>query len=274
MDLLKSLNAGALIGLFLLIPFANLSAEDISQETPSVCVSCHGGLKGKLGKPVLLWRKSIHHQMGNSCEGCHGGDPTNVLEAMSPDRGFIGVPQHEQITDVCGHCHIGVKENYMKSPHYKTALMGFGPTCIICHNSHDVKKASLELIREELCGQCHPFENAQKIKKAFGHAEKTLNERKDELRYLGRRGMPVKRLEQTLFNLRNALHQITHSLNVEDVKKTTEAVLSGLNKMNNPLKILRKRIHKRWWLGGIVAVFLIALIIVLTKLLKTYEDES
>jgi hypothetical protein len=271
MDILKS---AILLSLILLIPLSILADEELGQEPASVCISCHSELDEELSKSVELWKKSIHRQMGNNCEGCHGGDPNDSINAMSPERGFVGVPEQKEIAEFCGKCHVGVKDNYIKSIHHETAQEGIGPTCVTCHNSHDVKKASFELINEELCSQCHSYENGQKIKKAFVSAELALNENKEKLRYLGQRGMPVKRLEEKLFALRNSLHQMTHSLNLKKIENKTREVLEDLDKMNTNMEAFKKRIYKRWLVGAGVLGFLIISIIVLRKLLRTYEDEE
>src|SRR3990167_9951967 len=170
------------------------------QKKESVCITCHRELGGPFAEPVTLWETSIHHQMGNKCEGCHGGDPTDPAEAMSREKGFVGAPKNKaEIPDFCGKCHVGVRENYIKSPHYQAALAGMGPTCVTCHNSHDVQKASMDLINEKTCTQCHSYDNAQRIKQAFVSAEMALTDHKKQIRKLEKRGMPAKRLEEKLF---------------------------------------------------------------------------
>lgn len=254
-----------------------LAASDTpkqEQEKVSVCISCHRELGGKMAEPVALWEKSFHHKMGNNCEGCHGGDPTDEATAMSPEKGFVGAPKPGEVAAFCGKCHVGVKENYMKSPHHAAALQGLGPNCISCHHSHDVQEASFELINENLCSTCHSYENPQKIKKSFVTAEMELQTSKARLGYLEHRGMPVKRLEEKLFALRNSLHQMTHTLDLGEIQNKTQGVLKELGEMNAEMDVFQKKIHRRWWIGGAVIVFLSALIFVLIKLLKTYEAEE
>jgi hypothetical protein len=222
-----------------------LAIEKSGEEPVSVCISCHLELGDEMAKSVTLWKMSIHYQAGNSCEGCHGGDPADSDEAMNPEKGFVGSPKPNEISAFCGKCHVGVKENYIKSPHHETAIEGgVAPTCVTCHKSHDVKKASFELISEELCSQCHSYENGQKIKKAFISAEMALQQKKETLRYLGQRGMK------------------------------TRSVLEDLNKIEADVQTFEKRIRKRWWIGGGIAGFLIILIILLYQLLRTYEEEE
>ncbi|MBI2082153.1 MAG: cytochrome c3 family protein [Deltaproteobacteria bacterium] len=265
------------MGLLILFMLLSLSATDLaaegpSQEKVSVCISCHAELGGPMSEPVALWEKSIHHEMGNNCEGCHGGDPNDAAEAMNPERGFVGAPKPAQIPDFCGKCHVGVVENYKKSPHYRAFLNGNGPNCVTCHQSHNVQRASFDLIQEDLCGSCHSFENGQKIKRAFVSAEVALQEMKKELTHLNKRGMPIKKLEEKLFSERNSLHQMTHTLDVEEIQEKTRGALTSLETMKQETMLLRKKIHFRWWTGTAVGGFLIILIVFLVKLLKTFEE--
>ncbi len=257
----------------LLLLASPVAAAEGEAPKESVCISCHRDMGGESG-PVGLWEKSIHKQMGNNCEGCHGGDPNDPADAMNPAKGFVGAPKGQQIPDFCGKCHVGVVENYKKSPHYAAFLEGRGPSCITCHQSHDVQRASFDLINEELCSTCHSYDNGRKMKQAFVSAEIALQEMREELHSLDRRGMPVKKLEEKLFAERNSLHQMTHTLDVGEIEGKTKAALVGLETMANEAKVFKQRIRRRWWVGLGVGGFLVVLIFVLIKLLETFEAEE
>ncbi len=72
---------------------AVVAEEKAGSETVNTCVSCHRDLGGKMAEAVVLWEKSYHHQMGNNCEGCHGGDPTDLAEAMDTKVEWIEEPR-------------------------------------------------------------------------------------------------------------------------------------------------------------------------------------
>ncbi len=251
---------------------AEASEGGPKEEKVSACISCHRELGGKMAEPVHLWENSIHHQMGNNCEGCHGGDPNDPADAMSPAKGFVGAPKPENVAEFCGKCHVGVKENYMKSPHHAAAQQGAGPNCVTCHHSHDVQRASFELINETLCTQCHSYDNAQKIKKSFVSAEMSIQAMIRELHLLDKRGMWVKNLEDKLFALRNSLHQMTHTLDVPEIENKTQAVLKDIEGMKGDTSVMHQRIHKRWWIGALVMAFLAVLVVVLVRFHNTFEE--
>lgn len=261
---------GAIFVLLLLLP--NLSFAEEPAKV-SVCLSCHREMGGGLAQPVSLWEKSIHAQLGNNCEGCHGGDPNDEALAMSPEKGFVGSPKPEEIPDFCGKCHVGVMENYKKSPHYSAFRRGIGPSCVTCHKSHDVERASFDLIDETLCSQCHSYENGRKMKQAFISAELELQKMKSTFHKLDRRGMPVRKFEEKLFAERNALHQMTHTLDVMEIEKKTELVLTNLEVMKQETAALWKKVKKRWAIGSLVGLFLILFILLLIKLHRSLEEE-
>ena len=80
------------------LPASSPSAPLPRRRTETVCIQCHGAQPGRLGEPVKLWRDSIHAENGISCNDCHGGDPKDLANAMSPARGFLGVPKDAAIS--------------------------------------------------------------------------------------------------------------------------------------------------------------------------------
>ena len=82
------------------------AAENVMAQEEIVCIRCHGALPGRLGEPVKLWRGSIHAANGIACNDCHGGDPKDAANAMSPARGFLGAPKETAIPAFCGRRHI------------------------------------------------------------------------------------------------------------------------------------------------------------------------
>jgi len=151
------------IWLFLVVSLVLLSIPATSLADETVCLQCHAGLSGHLSAPVADWQNSVHAENGISCHDCHGGDPTDMAMAKSPDRGFVGAPDYTEVPDFCGRCHIGVAEEYKAGAHGKAIEEG-GAQCVICHGNHAVKKASLALINEEDCTRCHSYERAALIR--------------------------------------------------------------------------------------------------------------
>lgn len=148
-------------------------------KAESSCVTCHTEIDSLSAVQVSLVENSVHKDLTLSCQGCHGGDPSQDDPdlAMSPKNGFIGAPDRSQVVKVCAKCHSDV--NFMRNynpnisvdqyERYQTSQHGIlfakgdhkVATCIDCHGHHDIKKAndpaSSVFSRNiaDNCGKCH-----------------------------------------------------------------------------------------------------------------------
>ncbi|MDW7645989.1 MAG: multiheme c-type cytochrome [Desulfuromonadales bacterium] len=256
---------------FLLV---SISAAAVTKpEEATVCLQCHGAQDGRLGQPVPQWRQSIHAEQGISCHHCHGGDPTDAPMAMSPERGFVGVPAPAQVADFCGRCHIGVLEDYLASAHGK-APGGAGPQCVTCHAAHPVKKASLDLINPQACGQCHGYERADEIRSALAATDHEIAELEKELDLLQGQGVAIDTLQKSLFSLRNEYHRLFHSVDLLKIKAETEKFRESLREMRQQVDAILDELAGRKVYGAIVVGFFVLAGFVLLLIRKTYEEEE
>jgi hypothetical protein len=255
-----------LLLLILLLPAALLAQE-------TVCIECHGGLPGQLGEPVELWRQSIHAANGISCHGCHGGDPTDFAMAMSPERGFIGVPQEEEIPGFCGRCHVGVKEDYLQSAHGQALGQG-GPQCVTCHDNHDVRKATPDLINPQDCSRCHDYGRADEIKSAVVETDRMISDLEQALKALHRIGIATSEMRGELFSLRNDFHRLFHSVDVEKVRGQTATFQQELDRIRGEVGVIEDELDRRkLWGGGVVALLVLGGILALL-IHKAYLEEE
>lgn len=132
-----------------------------AQEKPQLlendqCIICHKDLEIL---PDDFLETDIHLQPGLSCAGCHGGDSSIDDEegAMSPKKGFIGVPSKKAIPQFCGRCHSDINfmrvyqpriatdqvEQYETSVHGKRLKEGDQKVadCTSCHTAHGILSA-------------------------------------------------------------------------------------------------------------------------------------
>ena len=196
-----------------------------------VCIQCHAGQPAQFSQPVKLWQTSIHAEHGVACNACHGGDPMDARNAMTPARGFRGVPVPSAIPALCGGCHMGVMKHYTRSAHGKTLGKG-GPTCVTCHGSHGVVSASLDLISRKNCSTCHTFDQARLIRGAMLKTERMLKAIEKRIKVLKSQGIDTDHLEKRLFSLRNRFHAMFHSLDVKLIKQESEHIQAELEKTN------------------------------------------
>lgn len=250
-------------------PVSALSAE----TTETVCVQCHGGISGKLGEPVNLWRGSIHAENNIDCNACHGGDPKDMANAMSKERGFLGVPKENEIPAFCGRCHVGVLKDFQASSHGKALGKG-GPTCVSCHGNHQIVKSSLELINEKSCTRCHSFERAKVIKAAMQETEDMIVAIDRRIVAYKKIGTDTDRLEKGLFSVRNQFHSLFHNVNTEMVKKEAGQIQIELKKLEETLaKMDKTQSHRKT--AGVITVVIALLAALLFHLLgKTFKHDK
>ena len=257
-----------LTGLAVLVAIAMgcgaVQAEDI------VCITCHGALPGKYGEPVKLWQGSIHAENGIACNACHGGDPKDAPNAMKKERGFLGAPKYNAVPEFCGRCHVGVLKDYLASAHGKALTRG-GPNCVVCHGSHQIVKASLELINEKSCSRCHSYERAKLIRGAMQETEAMIVAIDARITAYKQVGTDVEKLEKELFSTRNRFHSLFHNVDVKRVTDESAGIRADLTKIETALTALDEQKGRRK-LAGAVAVALLLVAGLLAHLMrKTYE---
>ncbi len=253
---------------FLIILFFIFGFYDIlNAKKENVCIECHLETgEESLMKPVEEWRKSVHSENGISCHHCHGGDPNDEDIAMAPEAGFIGVPEYEEIPEFCGKCHIGVKENYLKSAHGKT--LPDGPNCVTCHTAHNQKKAGVYLINKELCSQCHSYERAEKIKFALLSTEKTISSLSKRIDNLWTNGFDAEQMRKMLFATKNSFRRLTHIVEVDYILQRTGDIYSELGKVENEVKEKEEILKNRNIVGAFIVIFLLISALLFDKLRK------
>lgn len=235
-----------------------------------VCLQCHATLPEVYSRPVTLWRGSIHAANGIACNDCHGGNPTDAATAMNPAQGFLGAPVEEEIPAFCGRCHVGVLKDYLSSQHGQ-ALGSGGPTCVTCHGSHQIAKATLELINESLCSRCHSYERARRIKMTMTALDGQITALDTRITSLKQGGIAVDRLEKGLFAARNRFHSLFHTVDIQVVKRESEHILAELTLLEEALQGIDASHRQRRIVGFFVVLG--ALFVALTAyLLRKNRD--
>ncbi len=250
----------------LLLPLSAIAEE----SAEPVCIQCHSKMPEKYSAPVKLWRESIHAENGIFCNNCHGGDPKDAANAMTPARGFLGVPKETAIPAFCGRCHVGVLNDYLASAHGRMLGKG-GPTCVTCHNNHKVVKASLDLINEKSCSRCHSFERARLIRDAMKETEAMIVTIDGRINSYKKFGTDTEKLEKELFSVRNRFHTLFHNVNVDLVKKETTRIQGDLKKIQAALDKLDDSREKRKIAGAAAISLMLLIALILHLFRKTFD---
>lgn len=218
------------------------------------CLICHAAktMKPAYREVVSQWRKSVHYANGIACNDCHGGDPNNMALAMSPQKGFVGVPTYRGVMQFCGKCHIDILKScciggaqfiIMGGTHctnsHCIALMttGIGPNCVTCHGAHDIQKANINLINPQLCGRCHSYDLAKTMKAALWHTEVKMQDLHKNLQILQSGLIPTAEEEKTLYRTEESYRSLFHTVDVNMVKEKT-------NQFNVELDALQVKVQK------------------------------
>jgi nitrate/TMAO reductase-like tetraheme cytochrome c subunit len=224
----------------------SIPATSLADET--VCLQCHAGLSGHLSAPVADWQTSVHAENGISCHDCHGGDPTDMAMAKSPDRGFVGAPDYTEVPDFCGRCHVGVAEEYKAGAHGKA--------------------------NEEDCSRCHSYERAALIRLSLVETDTMIKDVEHDLDRLYRLGFAVDEMQGTLFNQRNIFHRTFHGVDVERVRKETGGVQAELTKIKGQVADVDKTLGQRKLWGSVVIGLFILVGVIFLLVRKAYEEEG
>lgn len=240
----------------------------------SVCIDCHNS---DLMKPGFLkiyqeWKESWHAQNNVSCYNCHGGDPKDVANAMSPERGFVGVPKPTAVPEFCGKCHIAISKDYLASGHGKALMTkGTGPNCVTCHGAHDVQKAQLSIINEKLCSKCHSYERAQLMKEALFGTEEKISAISGELQTIRSNGLDVENEAKTLFRTQAQYRALFHTVDVNLVKSQTASFNARLDTLQEKTQALLQELAYRRNFAGFLLLLFAAMGIVAFFLSKSYN---
>lgn len=220
---------------FLTKPWAG---EQIEANT---CISCHASekMKPEFRDITEAWQASLHAQNRISCEQCHGGDPKDAALAMSAQRGFLGSPQYKAVPEFCGKCHIGILANYLESGHGKALKGGKkAPNCVTCHGSHNIQKASIDIISEQLCTKCHSYERAKIMKVALFQVEKRLSQLEENLQKLKQEGIYPQDDERSLFSTQAEFRTLFHTVDAGLVRSRTDEFNAKLELIDKDIQAM------------------------------------
>ncbi len=183
------------------------------------------------------WRKSVHYQNDVACNDCHGGDPKDAAMAMSPQKGFVGVPKPKAVPQFCGKCHLGIMKSYLESGHGKALMAtGRGPNCVLCHGFHNIQKANIEIINENLCGLCHSYDRAATIKASLLLTEQKINRIDKNLKTLRAGLIATEDDEKILFRTQAEYRTLFHTVDVNLVKNRTAEFTKKLSALNEQVQ--------------------------------------
>jgi nitrate/TMAO reductase-like tetraheme cytochrome c subunit len=245
------------------------------QVEENVCISCHASdkMKPEFKATVDAWQASWHAQNKISCENCHGGDPKDAALSMSRQRGFVGVPQYKEVPEFCGKCHIGILSNFLESGHGKALKASRkAPNCVTCHGSHNIQKASIDIINEQQCTKCHSYERAKIMKVALFLIEKKIAQLEQNLQELKQEGIYQEADEKSLFSTQAEFRTLFHTVDVNLVRSRTDEFTSKLDVIDKDIHATYRDLKFRKNFSAFLMLAFSGMGIIIFLLSTTKED--
>ena len=164
--------------------------------------------------------------------------------------------------------------NYLNSGHGKTFLNSAeGPSCVTCHGSHSIQRASMDIINEQLCSQCHTYERAKEMKQALFLVENKLNGIYNDLNNLKILGIATESQEKAYFRNHAEFRTLFHSIDVDAVRTKSSDFVLKLAIIEKEIDDSYKQLAFRRNFSAYLFLLFIGLSIVAFILAKTYEQK-
>lgn len=153
-----------------------------------------------------------------TCHGSHGAAPPGV----------------EDVTQVCGTCHLNERLYFLEGPH-KRAMDERGiAECAGCHENHDVRPAGTGELFRDLCVRCHAPDSPQadlgrKLQALIAGARQALAEAQQSLQEAESLGYDVSPYLSRLVEARSYFLEslpLQHALDLERVEEHTRKARS------------------------------------------------
>lgn len=227
------------------------------KDSSNSCINCHQTLSDtRLSAPVNLWSASVHAEVGNTCDGCHGGNPDdNTDKAMSQANNFYAAPKEDEIVQFCGKCHRELADNFMVSQHGETGTQ----TCIGCHGSHTIRRISIDIINEKICTECHSYEQAEKLKTMLQNLHGKFQTSKGNVKRIT--GFPTDSLDKDLDKTWNQLRQvrmISHTFDLTRIEAEAVKVEHSIKQTDIEIdRLLELADNRKTWGYAAIGIFLI-----------------
>lgn len=237
---------------------------------PQTCARCHADrqLMEPYGIPTDQFegfRRGVHGQalleQGNmkapscaTCHGTHGAVPPGV----------------EDVSKVCGICHINERVSFNASPHKKPMDDARISECASCHGNHAIEPVAHTQF-DRVCLNCHSAgskEHAvgQKLKTLLVEAQRALEEATVLFEQAQRMAVDVSGYRSRMIEARAYLIQalpVQHSLDVSQVEELARRAQSIANDVRRALHSVQATFAIRLLGLSLVWVFLLLVIIVI-----------
>jgi len=240
-------------------PRSSTHPENISET----CAQCHAQRDQGVHSAALA-QGNTKAPTCASCHGAHGAAPPGV----------------EDISKVCGTCHIAERAHFTASPHKKLMDEQRLSECVSCHSSHTIEPTGHNLF-DRVCVNCHVLGShaqlvGQKIKTLLAAADESLREAAQLLEQAQQKAVDVSSYRSRLIEARSYFLQALpaqHSLDIAHIEELARRAKSIADDVRGSLHSLQGVFAIRLLGLTLVWVFLFLLVIVISLVLRERRGE-
>jgi hypothetical protein len=241
------------------------------ENIPATCAHCHSDQTRmrSYGLPT--------DQLENYQEGAHGIALLKLGNTKSPNcatcHGIHGAtpPGVEDVSKVCGTCHINERVYFNGSPHKKPMDEKKLAECTSCHNNHQIETADTGKLFDTTCTRCHAagskeFIVGQKLKTLLQEGQTALQEAEHVLDQARQMAFDVSIYRSRMLTARSYLIQalpVQHTLDVAKVNELTREARTIANDVRAETHNLQSAIRIRWFgLSLIIGYVLLTMVVI------------
>ncbi|MFC1845301.1 hypothetical protein ACFLZ5_11020, partial [Thermodesulfobacteriota bacterium] len=134
--------------------------------------------------------------------------------------------------------------------------------------------ASMDIINEELCSQCHTYERAQEMKQALFAVENKLSSIGKDLAQLKILGVNVDDSEKSFFRTHSEFRALFHSIEVDAVRKKSTDYTRKLEVIENDIEVSFKKLTQRKYFSAFIFLLFVCLSFTVFLLSKYYDQDQ
>jgi nitrate/TMAO reductase-like tetraheme cytochrome c subunit len=214
---------------------AQASLPAISAEDN--CVKCHSQTTGRAGEVVRLHSSSAHGRANVSCDGCHGGDPSQSDKAKSHSPNFTGKPDRGATLAMCGACHDPQLAQFKTGRHFPEKQGIPRIDCAECHGAHSVGNQPETFSLGQFCVSCHGLEYLPPLPQQLQYLLNLSDDLRDSFARLETKGpKPSGEAIERRKEIRRSTAEIVHTTDLKGGSARIPQILSQGEKLKELIK--------------------------------------
>jgi len=142
---------------------------------------------------------------------------------------------------------------------------------VTCHGSHNIQKASINIINEQRCTQCHSYERAKQMKQALFLVENQLVSMENDLVRLKASGALPEEMGKSFFNTQAEFRTLFHAIDVDLIKDRTDEFTDRLAEIEVKKRGIFEELEFRKKLTSTLMILFLGMGVVLILLSRPRE---